>query len=249
MGESGKRLLALNAEDRDDPRLLALFAQRDPILLGRILALANSAQFSGRGGPPITSLDKAIRLLGVNDTYTMMLGASLAYALTEHMGLKNVQKFLVQHTFTRWNTARSLCRYLSLEPGLAFVLQLGALIEPLGIYAALLYQGGISGQIKSAIENLINKKCQVASCGNCEFGGYAEISARIAEAWGTPERVIKAIVDPASEDGTLIKATDELIGAKIRGESQMVALVAILSTQSRWHNLNPALEIDLVSWA
>jgi HD-like signal output (HDOD) protein len=247
LSESAQRLLSLTEEDKEDPRLLALFAQKDPILLGKLLSLANSALNLSPGGKPTTTAEGAIRQLGVTSAYATMLGTALADTFADKLDLAEIRRFLVQHSFTRWNTARGLCRFLGLDASQSFVLQLAAILEPLGIFAALLHGGALSQQIRECIETAIRER-RAASCKSCEFEDYTMVSAKIAAAWGTPQRVVDAINSSDNEDGVLVRAVDALIGAKLKEESQAEALKNVLSVAPRWQSFSLNMEIDLVQF-
>ena len=248
LGDSTERLLALDEEGRSDPRLLALFAQQDPVILARLLAMANSASLSPPGSKPVTGAEGAIRVLGVLSTYTTMLGGAMGGTLLVKVEQPEIRRFLTKNAFTHWTVARNLSRFLSLDADDAFALQLAALLEPLGIYAALLQLGDIGALVRAELERVM-KAGGVACSHACEFGDYASVSASIASQWGAPARVVAAMTASTTADGVLLRATLELIKAKLVGKPQIIVLDGILDSQERWKSINTALDIDLVRFA
>jgi HD-like signal output (HDOD) protein len=246
LSDLGQRLLALDASGRSDPRLLALLAQQDPVLLSRILVLANSSGVLPASANKTTNLDMAIRLLGATMTYSLMLGVAMGESLLGKMGDAKVRRFLTKSAFSRWHTARNLSRYLRLEHDQAFTVQMGALLEPLGVYAALLSMSDVAEKVRSAIEQAIERG-EPACFQACGFTNYQEISAQVAAEWGAPPRVVQAMLPGESEDVALTDAVDALIEAKLQGSSQVEALVGALRGQPRWDSEPTSLEIDLAS--
>lgn len=248
LADSAQRLLELDEEGRGDPRLLTLFAQQDPVLMGRLLAMANSAAMLPPGAKAVSTTEGAIRVLGVMSTYATMLGAAMEGTLLAKLEFAEVRRALVKNSFTQWSTARNLARFLGLSGDDAFVLQLAALLEPLGIYAALLHPGGVSDKVRAVIESSI-KEGGAAGSQSWALSDYASVSAQICEAWGAPPRVVAAVAEPTSDDGGLVRATLQLIRTRVAGMSQTESLVTSLEGHSRWSALKTTMEIDLVQFA
>lgn len=247
LGESAQRLLALDEEGRNEPRMLALFAQQDPILLGKVLSLANSAAIRPVNTDPIVSIDAAIRILGVTTTYTTMLAVLLDSNFGGFAEPLPVRRFLTKNSFTRWSTGVALSRFLKLTGDDVLVVQLGALLEPLGIYVALLDTNHAGAEVHARISDAIrNNKPPSAEC--CEFTGYAEVSAKVAEQWGAPERVVQAVAQVGGGDAVLMRALGAVICAKVKGTSQIEALMAVLAESPNSPRPRSTLEIDIVSF-
>lgn len=245
LGDSTQRLLALDEDGRTDPRLLALFAQQDPVILARLLAMANSTALLPSGSKPVTSAEGAVRVLGVRSTYTTMLGGAMAGTLLVKVEPVEIRRFLTKNAFTHWSVARNLSRFLSLDAEDAFVLQLAALLEPLGIYAGLLQPGDIGTHVRDEIERVL--KLGGAACSYaCDFEDYTGVSALIATEWGTPARVVATMTVPTTPDGVLLLATVELIKAKLLGKSQIAVLGEVLAEHEYWAGVNGTVDVDLV---
>lgn len=244
LGDAARRLLELTEDDRGDVRLLGLIAQQDPVLLGRVLSHANSAAVLPPGARTITSIDAAIRALGAAQTFATLFSTAITSSLLGNVDLGDIRRYLIKNSFIRWNTARSLSRFLSLCDEQASVLQLASLLEPLGIYAALLQEDPVADKVRCAIEDAIRNR--LAPCSPAwGLEGYACVSAKIAAVWGTPERIVRAIYSTDTEDGRLVQAVDQLLRAKVRGGSQISALADALEADSRWAERSEK-EIDLV---
>jgi HD-like signal output (HDOD) protein len=197
---------------------------------------------------PVRHIDAAIRVIGVGSAFTIMLGMATADTFSQNLVSDEVRSFLTRHAFSRWGTAQNLCRYLSLDEEQSCTVQLTALLESLGIYAGLLYSGPASEKIRELLEDAIAQN-RPPCCCDAKVRGYRELSARIAEEWGTPPSVIEAIRNPLCEDGSILQAVDELIAAKIARRSQTEALLKVLNSQPRWVALRLTSEIDLVVFA
>lgn len=247
LGESAQRLLSLDEESRNEPRMLALFAQQDPVLLGKVLSLANSAAVRPINAAPIVSLDGAIRVLGVTTTYTTMLAVLLDSSLGAYLEPLAVRRFLTKNSFTRWSTGVSLCRLLNLSGEDVLVVQLGALLEPLGIYVALLDEDGVGKEVLFRIEEAIRLQKPV-STESCGLTGYAEMSAKVAEQWGAPPRVVQAVAQVGDGDAALMRALGAVIAAKVNGASQIEALTTTLEESPGAPRPRAKLQIDIVSF-
>lgn len=247
LGESAQKLLALDEEARNEPRLLALFAQQDPVLLGKVLSLANSAAIRPVNVDPVVSLEGAIRVLGVTTTYTTMLAVLLDSSLGAYLEPLPVRRFLTKNSFTRWSTGVSLCRLLRLTGEDVLVVQLGALLEPLGVYVALLAADGVGVAVKARIDEAIREN-RPASTECCGLTGYAEISAKVAEQWGAPARVVQAVAQVGDGDAALMRALAAVISAKVNGASQIEALMRTLQESPGAPRPRAQLEIDIVTF-
>lgn len=245
LGESAQRLLSLDEEGRNDPRLLALFTQQDPVLLGKVLSLANSAAFRPVNVDPVVTLEGAIRILGVTTTYTTLLAVLLDSSLGTYLEPLAIRRFLTKNSFTRWSTGVSLCHLLNLRGEDVLVVQLGALLEPLGVYVALLENDEVSIAVKGRIDEAIamNRPASTESCG---LTGYAELSARVASQWGAPARVVEAVSQVGDGDAALMRAVGAVIAAKVKGESQIDALTQTLEGSSSALQPRTSSEIDIV---
>lgn len=246
LSDVGQRLLALDQDSRSDLRLLALLAQQDPVLLSRLLVLANSAGVLPATANKTVNLDTAIRLLGATMTYSIMVGVAMGESLLGRVADAKVRRFLTKSAFARWHTARNLSRYLELVPDQAFTVQMGALLEPLGVYVALLCMPNVAERMQLAIEKAIAGG-QPTCLQACGFTDYKALSAQVAAGWDAPPRVVQAMLPGDSEDVALTAAVEALTEAKLRGHSQVEALVAALRGQPRWAAEPDSLEVDLAS--
>lgn len=216
--------------------------------MGRLLAMANSAALLPPGAKAVSTTEAAIRVLGVTSAFASMLGAAMEASLLAKLESADIRRALVKNAFTQWSTARNLGRFLGLAGADGFVLQLAALLEPLGIYAALLHPGGVSDRVRAGME--ANILAGGATCSQSwGLADYASVSAQICSAWEAPARVVTAVGEPSSDDGSLVSATNAIICAKLTGTSQIETLVHALEGHSRWSELKTTLEVDLVRFA
>jgi len=81
--------------DRFDPKTLAQTVGHDALLVGRLLAVANSAMFGQ--SKQVTSVERAIVLLGFNMVKAIIVGFLMDYQLSEELKLPEEHVEFVRH--------------------------------------------------------------------------------------------------------------------------------------------------------
>ncbi len=78
------RLSELLRDPYVDSREVAAIAATDPVLSARLLAIVNSAYFRPRSGKKVTSIHRAILLLGFNQVRNLLFQTLLEHAINKH---------------------------------------------------------------------------------------------------------------------------------------------------------------------
>jgi len=81
------QIYQLFEDPRSSPSKIARFISADPVLTGEILRIANSAYYRTAAAPKITSVNRAIVLIGYNHLRMILLHYFLLRTVTEHTPL------------------------------------------------------------------------------------------------------------------------------------------------------------------
>lgn len=222
MGPGARQLLAFNDADKEDPRLLALTAQNDPVYMGRLLSLANSAAYY-RAGMLITSAETAVRRIGVRDTYVMLQACAIADCFP-NQGLRSPSRFyLLSYTLSVCLTAKRLAAWLRLNLQQTGCLHMATLLRASGIYAGLLSSGDVGARWRRCLAGM----GVGANLGDqADLKGFCEVSAQVARQWNAPDEIVTslAVSDTSALDcdhiALLLSTTEALTHAKSIGAQQ-----------------------------
>lgn len=232
MGNGARQLLAFDADEMEDPRLLALVAQKDPIHLGRLLSLANSATHA-RGGAPIVSADQAVRRIGTRESYVTLLACATAASFSGQDDANGQRRYLLNYTVSVCLTAKKLANWLKLDDHRAGRLALGCLLVPTGLYAGLLArQSPVSGRFARCLAEM-NGGADLRQ--RTALAGFASLSALVATQWSAPPAIRDGLLDfgrtdPHCEDGQLLAAVEALVHAKATGADQWMHIQVVESS-------------------
>jgi two-component system cell cycle response regulator len=166
---------------------LVSLMQTDPALAAKVLKAANSARFCP--GRSISSLQRAVLLLGKKVVCALALGFSLAEAsMTRGRHARHFQQFWLQ-SFARALTAQAVTdRYGGCPPEDAFTVGLLSMVGRLALlkssadeYAACLEEAEARGVPVESVEPELMSISSV------------ELTAAMLERWNLPERFIAAV--------------------------------------------------------
>lgn len=228
MGNGAKQLLAFKVDDQEDPRLLALVAQKDPVHLGRILSLANSAAHY-MPGTPITTAEAAVRRLGVRDTYLVLVACAMSASFPEQPDMRVQRRNLLNYTVSVCLTAKKLATWLRVDETRAAYLSLGALLTCTGLYAGMLAGGPVADRFKLG---LADKSAGADFRMQSSLKGFYFLSEQVARNWHAPKEVLAALRDlggetPKTDSGSLLGTVEALVYAKAQGQNQWAVIQAM----------------------
>lgn len=246
LGNGAKQLLAFKDDDREDPRLLSLVAQKDPVHLGRILSLANSAAYF-YPGVPVTTAESAVRRLGVRDTYAVLLACAMSASFPEQVNLRVQRRYLLNYTVSVCLTAKKLATWLRIDESRSAYLNLGALLTSAGLYAGMLAGGSVADRFKTQLANM-HESADLRKQPMLQ--GFCLLSEQVARRWKAPEPVLEALHDsakpnPETESGILLSTVEALVHAKATGTKQWSLVQVVESTFNPAKPANEETDVDL----
>jgi HD-like signal output (HDOD) protein len=153
--------------------------ERDPLLAGKVLQLAQSALYSR--GAPVRSLHDAISLLGLRTLADLFLQTVLSMRVFRADGYDGPMATLMQHSMLTAHIARLACRMTALPDEYAFMC---GLLHDAGMAAGLLIfadSHGPRSSRDSARSKLPPPSYEEVSAALCAV--HEEASAILAEAW------------------------------------------------------------------
>jgi HD-like signal output (HDOD) protein len=154
--------------------------ERDPLLAGKVLQLAQSALYSR--GAPVRSLHDAISLLGLRTLADLFLQTVLSMRVFRADGYDAPMATLMQHSMLTAHIARLACRMTALPDEYAFMC---GLLHDAGMAAGLLIFADSQGP-RSSQDGSRSKPPPPPSYGEVSVALCAvheEASAILAEAW------------------------------------------------------------------
>lgn len=188
LGQSIANIIALSMSETKAVQEVTSFVLSDPALTQKILQLANSAHYRNHTGLPITTVSRAIILLGLNTIQT----SALAMTMAEHIGNAEqshaVRTELVK-SFYASTIAREINKNKPSRKGAEDAV-IAALFSNLGelMTAAYAYDKYVRIADHAAQESLSFDKAALAILG-CSF---AYITEKMLHKWDIPESIIKA---------------------------------------------------------
>lgn len=176
-----RQLLLLGKSERDDTRLLGLIAQKDPVILARLLTLANLSPERPENRT-LESVQQAIAVLGPEQAYTTMVVLSQAQEFSRHPRDVATQQYLLRQAVNVSLTARRLARLLQLSSAQAQATFLAALIDVLGMYTLLVADHPWHDKTAAILSEHARKGSPLPRQSEW-FEGYRTVSTRLAEKW------------------------------------------------------------------
>lgn len=216
LSDEAKLLLGLSGDERENPKVLALIAQKDPVFCGRLMSLANSANYAHKG--LTSSMDGAVRRLGVETTYTTLVACAMSDAFNSPNLTKDLRNFLLKYTLSLTITARKLASWLDLPEEQGNALWLSALLYPCGLFAGVTsglaleqhYLQGLTRVIEGGALNLPEAP---------ELEGFLTLSAAVGETWQMPQCILDSLIDcdqaqPQTAAGAVLKTCALMVAQK-----------------------------------
>lgn len=179
--------------DDPDPRKVATLVAMDPMLVGRMLKLANSAFFGV--GRDITGVDAAFSLLGIALVRTIVTAVALGNTFRVVPGIE-LDAFW-RYSLNSAKLAKPLARSLHINDASAFTTALLHAIGELVLYTAF---GGMRAVLEASHLFALNRVQVERSMLGYSF---VEVSAAFARQWEFPESIVLALErqdEPGEDD-------------------------------------------------
>ncbi len=148
--------------------------ERDPVLAGRLLALAQSAQYVSRS--PVMTLRQAAVRLGLEALTQLVLQAALALRIFKPAGFAWFGRRVNRHSTAVAHITRDLCRRAGLPGEHAFTV-------------GLLHDIGITAALQLAAETPAWRELPLEALAPAVDAVHAGASGQLARAWGLPEPI------------------------------------------------------------
>jgi diguanylate cyclase (GGDEF)-like protein len=190
------RILELRSDPDSGVRELAEVVESDPALVLKILSTANSAFYSR--GNEVTSVERAISLMGRNSVITITLAFSVASSIPADGTISGVSMAAYwNHSIITAAAARALAAEVA--PGLGGEAFLIGLISGMGRVVLALAAGPEYQPVAEANDGWPSYEAERASIGLSS----AAVSAQLLRSWAMPASLcaaIEAIEDPSSAE-------------------------------------------------
>lgn len=241
LSASARQLLTLSAAEREDARLLGLLAQRDPVLLARLLSLANSAGL--RRARRVGNAYEAVAVLGTERSYALLLASAQAMSFEVPAASATAAHYLLQQAVSVSLTAQRLSRLLRTGDTDSDVVFLAALLDVLGLHVLL----ATTHPRQAAVQQLFARCAQTRGAlplDHPDVYGWRAVSVRLARRWesetgviatlvqagATPEATPGATSGPATgaREARLLALAHELVAAKLRNAPPAARTLALL---------------------
>ncbi len=188
--------------DADDQGLhaLAYYVLSDVALTQRILRLSNTVTYRARSGAPVTTISRAISLLGFDHVKTTALAMLLVDALDNNKHTQNVRKEL-ELALCASLVGREMAKTSAFQG--AEEASIGALFKNLGPLLVATHEHPRYREINELVDsgqmNLAQASQTILSCT------YDALSEAVLQEWKIPETIIRSL--PALPPGQLKPAS------------------------------------------
>jgi len=219
--------LLARLEDADvDLREIAELVGRDPVLVAKMLRMANSSYYGVSG--TIGSVDDSIKLLGLNQVQVIVITCSVASAFAQIKGFSLTEFW--RKSFLVALIARSLAPRVGQNPGVAFTAGLMHAIGQLMIHSGF-PQAGAELEVVAAEGDFRARRAaeeEVLGTDHCQIG------AELARRWNFPAPIVAAIefyAQPGAPDaGPLARLVfvAAVIASAIERKDDVAAAIAAL---------------------
>jgi HD-like signal output (HDOD) protein len=178
--------LLARLEDSDvDLRDIAQLVSRDPVLVAKMLRMANSSYYGVSG--TVGSVDDAIKLLGLNQVQVIVITCSVASAFAQIKGFSLTDFW--RKSFLVALIARALAARAGQNAGVAFTAGLMHAMGQLMIHTGF-PQAGAELEVVAAEGDFRARRAaeeEVLGTDHCQIG------AELARRWNFPAPIIEAI--------------------------------------------------------
>lgn len=163
--------------DIDFDAVLAVL-EGDPMLAGRVLAIAQSAMYSGRS--PIASLRQALVRLGIKTLRNVVLEAALNLRVFRVAGFEPLMERLRRHSSYTAHLTALVAKYCKLDPDTAFI-------------CGLLHDVGMAAAVMAVGEDLKGRALPVEDLCTILDSVHAQASGLLAGVWKLAPEVKQAV--------------------------------------------------------
>lgn len=171
-------------KDNSSISALAHLLQHDPVIAGRVIALASSAAVSMRPGAAVHGLAGATSMIGLAKVREIVLNVSMA----EFARDSQMSAYFWEHSVAVGVTAQEMARYC--HASLDYALIAGLLHDIGQLWMARFYPAEFQAVRRLVAEgksDIIVAEQELFALDHCSVGSV------IAEHWGLPEPVVAAI--------------------------------------------------------
>ncbi len=189
--------------DADDKGLhaLAYYVLSDVALTQRILRLSNTVTYRVRSGAPVTTVSRAISLLGFNNVKTVALAMLLVDALDNNKHTQSVRTEL-ELALCASLVGREMARYSAFQG--AEEGSIGALFKNLGALLVATHEHPRYREIQELIES---GQQTVAQASQMILGcNFDSLSEAVLQEWKIPDSIIRSL--PSLPPGQLKPANN-----------------------------------------
>ena len=193
MSDSVLRIQGIASSDTESLSSLTNEILKDVALTNKLLRLVNSAHFA-RGGGSISTVSRAVSLVGFNGIRNMALGL----VLLEHMQDKahaNVLKDEFVRCLMAGSIAGELCA-IARDSEEAFI---GSMFQNLGRLLAEFYFPEEARQIRALIANTRQPVSEALAALQVLGLEYEALGLGVAKAWGLPDSIQRCMRKPAGK--------------------------------------------------
>ncbi len=202
LSDSVARIQRIAASEHESLASLSGEILKDVALTNKLLRLVNSAQFTHAGGGSISTVSRAVALVGFAGIRNM----ALSLVLLEHMhdkGHANQLKEEFLRALMAGSLAGELC-HVAREGEEAFI---GAMFQNLGRLLTEYYFPEEARQIRSAVASSVRDASSLAALVQAETAAsigvlglsFEDLGLGIAKSWGLPENLQRCMRRPDGE--------------------------------------------------
>ncbi|MFD2365318.1 HDOD domain-containing protein [Pseudoduganella sp. GCM10020061] len=193
LGSSIARVVQMASSDDQGTQELAYYVLSDVALTQRILRLSNTAQYRRRSGTPVTTVSRAISLLGFDNVKTTALAMLLVDALSNSAHANSVRVEL-EAALCASLVGREMARFSTYQG--AEEASIGALFKNLGPLLVATHEHERYREINLIVADGKHTPNQAAQMIlGCSYDALSE--AVLAE-WQIPDPIVRALVSPAA---------------------------------------------------
>lgn len=193
LGSSIARVVQMASSDDQGTQELAYYVLSDVALTQRILRLSNTAQYRRRSGTPVTTVSRAISLLGFDNVKTTALAMLLVDALANSAHANSVRVEL-EAALCASLVGREMARHSPYQG--AEEASISALFKNLGPLLVASHEHERYREINLIVadgKHTLNQASQMIL--GCSYDALTE--AVLAE-WQIPDQIVRSLVAPAA---------------------------------------------------
>ena len=190
LGSSVSRVVQMTSSDDEAVRNLAHFILSDVALTQKILRISNTVSYRTASGTPVTTVSKAIFLLGFDTVKT----SALAMMLVDGMGSRHAQSVRneLAHALCSSILGREMARRSQFKD--AEEAAIAALFKNIGRLLVAAYDHQLYTRISKLVESGSHTPAQASTAVlGCSFDLLAE---SVLREWNIPETIVQALAAP-----------------------------------------------------